>query len=451
VSVKDVVLDTFSAEAVGALSEMLDEPGWMRERRLLAWRFFEEIPWPSRKEETWRRTRLRGFTLDAYRPFAPEPPLHVPCREELGPLYQERLAQLTSAGELVMDQGVALYHHLAQDLQAQGVVFVDMHTAVREYPDLVQPSFGNVVPLDANKFAALHYAFWRGGTFVYVPRNVQVTLPLQALAGLSQPQAAGFYHTMVIADDGASVTVVEDYFGGDRGLHSGVVELIPGANSRLNYVHVQDWALTMWNFGTHRIATGRDAEVSHLIASWGSRLSKVWVTLDLDQPGANGQLLGVYFTTDRQHVDHHTMQNHRAPGSTSDLLYKGALKDHSRSVYQGYIKVWPGAQKTNAYQANRNLILDGHARADSIPGLEIEADDVRCTHGATAGPIPEAYVFYLQARGIDRQHAERLIVSGFLDEVIRRVDNEDVRQKLEATVARRLGVELTDLGLDAVT
>ncbi len=447
-SVKTATTTQFSAEAVRALSELLDEPGWMLDLRLTAWRFFEEIPWPTGTEETWRRTSLRGFRLENYRPFVPDVLTEVEAEADLETIYREHLAELVSAGELVMDEGRAFYHRLDDTLAAKGVIFTDLHTAVREYPELVQRTFAQQVPLDANKFAALHYAFWRGGTFLYVPRNVEVTLPFQTLARLSQPGAGGFYHTIVITEEGASVTLMEDFFGGERGFHAGVVELYPGPNSRLRYTHVQNWEPTLWNFGTQRIRVPRDAEVVHLIASWGSKLSKVWVTLDLVEPGARGQLLGLYFTTDHQHIDHHTMQNHRAANCSSDLLYKGALKDTSRSVYQGYIKVWPGAQKTDAYQANRNLLLDGRARADSIPGLEIEADDVRCTHGATAGQIPEEYLFYLESRGLDRPTAERLIVAGFFQEVLERVDNADVRRKLETTIAERLDVDVADLGLE---
>ncbi len=448
-TIKEALDLTFSADAVKALSEILDEPGWMLDLRLTAWRFFEEIPWPTGKEETWRRTPLRGFKLDNYRPFVTEVRAEVEQEAGLSTIYREHLAELGSAGELVMDTGQPLYHHLREDLVQKGVIFTDLHTAVREYPELVQRTFAQMVPMDANKFAALHYAFWRGGTFLYVPRNVEIDLPLQTIARMSEDGAAGFYHTIIVTEESAGVTLMEDYFGGVNGMHNGVVEIFPGPNSQVRYVHVQEFDGTLWNFGTHRIRTQRDAEVVHLMASWGSRVSKVWINLDLAEPGGRGQLLGLYFTTDRQHVDHHTMQNHIAPNCSSDLLYKGALKDHSRSVYQGYIKVWPGAQKTDAYQANRNLILDGTARADSIPGLEIEADDVRCTHGATAGQIPEEYIFYLESRGLDRSQAERLVVSGFFQEVLERVENADVQRKLEATIAERLGVELADLGLEA--
>ena len=178
-----------------------------------------------------------------------------------------------------------------------------------------------------------------------------------------------------------------------------VVELLPGANSQVHYLHLQNLAVTTWNFSTQRMLLTRDSLLRYFIGSWGSKLSKNWINMELNGPGSHGELLGLYFPGGRQHLDHHTNQLHKAPSATSDLLFKGALKDRARSVYQGFVKVYPQAQKTNAYQANRNLMLSKLARADSIPGLEIEADDVRCTHGATAGQIPDEYVFYLMARG----------------------------------------------------
>ncbi len=258
-TIKEALDLTFSADAVKALSEILDEPGWMLDLRLTAWRFFEEIPWPTGKEETWRRTPLRGFKLDNYRPFVTEALTEVAQEASLATVYQDHLAELGSAGELVMDGGQALYHHLREDLAAKGVIFTDLHTAVREYPELVQRTFAQMVPMDANKFAALHYAFWRGGTFLYVPRNVEIDLPLQTIARMSEDGAAGFYHTIIVTEESAGVTLMEDYFGGVNGMHNGVVEIFPGANSQVRYVHVQEFDGTLWNFGTHRIRTARDA------------------------------------------------------------------------------------------------------------------------------------------------------------------------------------------------
>jgi Fe-S cluster assembly protein SufD len=208
----------------------------------------------------------------------------------------------------------------------------------------------------------------------------------------------------------------------------------------LHYLHLQNLAVSAWNFSTQRMQVKRDALLRYFIGSWGSRLTKAWLNMEMVGEGGHGELLGLYFPGGRQHLDHHTNQLHKSAQATSDLLIKGALKDRARSVYQGYIKVYPGAQKTNAYQANRNLMLSHNARADSIPGLEIEADDVRCTHGATAGQVPEEYIFYLMARGLNRSNAERMVVQGFFEEVLNRIPVEGVRNKLETEIARKLGL-----------
>jgi Fe-S cluster assembly protein SufD len=425
-----------SAEAVKALSQAKGEPGWMLELRLRAWRYFEEIPWPSYTEETWRRTRLAGFVLDEYTPLT-----GTGSPADLPQEVASSLAEISSVGSLAYGNGVVLSRDLDEGLSAKGVIFTDLDTAVRDFPDVVQRYFGSVVATDENKFSALHYALWNSGTFVFIPHNVIIDQPLQTVVGQSSGRFAGLHHTIVATEERAVVTLAEDFLGADGGLSNGVVELIPGQASQINYLHLQNLADTAWNFSTQRMRLQRDSVVRYFIGSWGSKLTKAWINMELNGEGASGELLGLYFPGGRQHLDHHTNQLHRAPSATSDLLLKGALKDRARSVYQGYVKVYPGAQKTNAYQANRNLMLSKHARADSIPGLEIEADDVRCTHGATVGQIPDEYLFYLMARGIGRPDAERMIVQGFFEEVLNRIPVEGVRNKLETEIARKLGLK----------
>jgi Fe-S cluster assembly protein SufD len=342
-------------------------------------------------------------------------------------------------GELALVDGATVRHSLDPILAARGVIFADLDTACRAYPELVQRHFNTVVATDDNKFSALHYALWNSGTFVYVPRNVTLDKPLQAVVGQSTGKWAGMHHTLVVTEEGAAVTLIEDFVGADGGLTNGVIELATGRNSQVHYLHLQNLADTAWNFSTQRMKLTRDSLLRYFIGSWGSRLSKNWINMELNGEGANGELLGLYFPGGRQHLDHHTNQLHKSPHATSDLLFKGALKDRARSVYQGYVKIYPHAQKTNAYQANRNLLLSKAARADSIPGLEIEADDVRCTHGATASQIPDEYTFYLMARGIDRANAERMIVQGFFEEVIDRIPVEGVKARLEGEIARKVG------------
>jgi Fe-S cluster assembly protein SufD len=428
--------ESISEAAVTAISRAKGEPEWLLELRLRAWRYFDEMPWPAYTEETWRRTRLTGFSLGEYTPF---PGSGAP--EKLSSEGAATLGEIASAGHLAFEDSSLVAAELDGDLASKGVIFTDLDTAVRDFPELVKRYYGTVVATDENKFSALHYALWNSGTFVYVPRHVVVNKPLQTLVAQSPGNYAGFHHTLVIAEEGAAITLAEDFVGAEGGMSDGIVELIPGQSSQLNYLHLQNLAETAWNFSTQRMKLGRDSLVKYFIGSWGSRLTKAWINMELNGEGANGELLGLYFPGGRQHLDHHTNQLHKAPNATSDLLIKGALKDRARSVYQGYVKVYPDAQKTNAYQANRNLMLSKRARADSIPGLEIEADDVRCTHGATAGQIPDEYLFYLMARGISRPDSERMIVQGFFEEVLNRIPVPGVRNKLETEIARKLGLK----------
>jgi Fe-S cluster assembly protein SufD len=418
-----------------AASAAVAAPDWLLDLRQKAWRFFEEMPWPTGNEETWRRTKLTGFKLEDYTPLDGEAASDVLPAE-----VAKALAEVESIGSLGIVDAAPRHGRLDEGLAARGVIFTDLATAARAYPELVQRYYGSVVAIDENKFSALNFALWNSGTFVYVPRNVVLDRPLQAVVHQSDGKRAGYHHTIVVAEEGAAVALAEGFLGADGGMADSVVELIAGPNSQLHYLHLQNLAPTAWNFSTQRMRLARDSVVRHFIGSWGSRLSKNWINMELLGEGSSGELLGLYFPGGRQHLDHHTNQLHKAPHASSDLLFKGALKDRARSVYQGYIKVYPHAQKTNAYQANRNLMLSKQARADSIPGLEIEADDVRCTHGATAGQIPDEYIFYLMARGIDRANAERMIVQGFFEEVLNRIPVEGVRNKLEAEIARKLGL-----------
>lgn len=426
----------FTEEAVRAVSAAKNEPEWMLERRLAAWRLFEATPWPKPTDEAWRRTRLTGFELKNFAPFA------TPKAMGASPLdahIQHELDEMSSAASLVFEAGGVRYRGVQEDLESKGVIFTDLQNAVQEHPELVKKYFmTEAVQPDENKFTALHAALWDTGALVYVPKNTKVELPLQII--LNQGSGVGgYHHTLLVAEAGAEVTVVDDLIGGQDGLQSAVVEVIVGDNSIVRYMNLQDFDHTTWNFLTGRAVIGRDANLRWIQVSWGSRLTKAFLDLDMRGQGSDAELLGIYFPTGRQHIDHQTLQLHRVANCRSDLLFNGALKNRARSVYMGYIKVLPGAQKTDAYQRNGNLILDGTARADSIPGLEIEADDVRCTHGATAAQVEDEYVFYLMARGLSRVQAERMIVQGFFQAVLDRVPVESVVAKLERVIERKIG------------
>lgn len=427
----------FSEETVRAVSAEKKEPAWMTEFRLEAWKSFEEMPMPKPTHEAWRRTRLTGFKLENFRPCAR--PTTTVGRDGLSPLLKEELDEMESAASLIFQDGGVLYRDETTDLASLGVIFVDLQTAVQEYPELVQQYFmTRVVKAAHNKFTALHAALWDTGALIYVPKNTKVDLPLQII--LNQGEGVGSYHhTLLVAEEGAEVTVVDDLLGGKNGLQSSVVEIIQGDNATVRYMNLQDFDHSTWNFMTGRAALGRATDLRWIQVSWGSRLTKAFLDLDLMGEGGHAELLGIYFPTGRQHIDHQTLQIHRVPNCFSDLLFNGALKDRARNVYMGIIRVLEGAQKTDAFQRNGNLILDGTARTDSIPGLEIEADDVRCTHAATAAQVEDEYVFYLMARGLSRAQAERMIVQGFFQAVLDRVPVESVVHKLERVIERKIG------------
>lgn len=426
----------FTEATVRALSAARNEPQWMLDLRLAAWQSFQALPWPKATDEAWRRTRLTGFDLSKFQPVV----LDGDPQAEVSDFLRHELDEMETAASLIFQDGVVISRIVTSDLAAQGVIFTDLRSAVIEHGDLVRRYFmTEVVKPDQNKFTALHAALWDTGAFVYVPKNIKVELPLQVIQYQARPGVGGYHHTLVVADEGAEVTVVDDLLGGENGLQSAVVEIYQHENSVVRYMNLQDYSHTTWNFLTGRALMQRNADLRWIQVSWGSRLTKAFLDLDLTAPGGHGELLGIYFPTGRQHIDHQTLQIHRAPHCFSDLLFNGALKDKSRSVYMGVIRVLPGAQKTDAYQRNGNLILDSTARADSIPGLEIEADDVRCTHGATAAQVEDEYVFYLMARGLTRPQAERMIVQGFFQAVLDRVPVESVVTKLERVIERKIG------------
>lgn len=431
------VASGFSEESVRAASAAKNEPEWMLNFRLAAWATFESMPMPKATDESWRRTRLTGFSFDKFQPYGL--PKGKVEKDQLSALLSEELDEMESAASLIFQDGGVLYSDETAALADQGVIFTDLQSAVQEHPALIQEHFmTNVVKPGHNKFTALHAALWDTGALIYVPKNTKVELPLQII--LNQGEGVGnYHHTLLIAEEGAEVTVVDDLLGGKDGLQSSVVEIIQGDNAVVRYMNLQDFEHSTWNFMTGRAAVGRDTDLRWIQVSWGSRLTKAFLDLDLMGEGAHAELLGIYFPTGRQHIDHQTLQIHRVPNGFSDLLFNGALKDHARNVYMGIIRVHEGAQKTDSFQRNGNLILDNTARTDSIPGLEIEADDVRCTHAATAAQVEEEYVFYLMARGLSRPQAERMIVQGFFQAVIDRVPVESVARKLEKVIERKIG------------
>ena len=414
-------------------ADMLPAQAALKTYRMHAWETYARLAIPSVSEDAWRRTDLRLLPAESF--FLPVPGIF----RELVPVPAELLRPLTAerhGGQVVLLPGGAR-SSLDAELVAKKVIFTDLRSAEIEYPDLVARMAGELIRPEEGKFAAMAGAFSQNGVILYVPKGVTVEQPLNSLLWGPGVGLAHLSHILVWVDEGASVTYVHEAASPDESeasMHAGIVEIKVGDGASLKFVELQSWGRHVWNFSHERLSVGPHASVDWIFGAVGSHLTKNFSELDLVGEGATGRMSGFFFSDGTQHLDHDTQQNHLARHTTSDLLFKGALKGHSRSVWQGMIYVAPGAQKTDGYQANRNLILSPDARADSIPGLEILADDVRCTHGATVGKLEQEPLFYIKSRGIPEREAERLIVEGFFDPIMQRIPFEGVRARFQQAI-----------------
>jgi Fe-S cluster assembly protein SufD len=413
------------------------EPDWLVALRREAWATFLEMPLPDRKLEEWMRTDIRGFRLEQF--AFPSPA----GRREGGDGDQPH-ALLSEGVELSGGTGTLDSRPqetcLDPDLAKRGVLFGSLDQFICEFGDRLRPYLFSAVDYHADKFAALHAACWSGGALLYVPKGLVIDRPLHMLSSLS-PGQVDFGHVLIVLEEGAEATVLAETASTDAaaaGLHCGAIEIYVGPRAKLRYVNLQDWGSGVWHFAHQRALVDQDASLQWTIGALGSRLAKVNQHVALVGPGADVQVNGVMFTEGRRHLSYHTLQHHKAPHCTSDLLYKGALQDKSRLVWRGMIKVDRDAQKTDGYQRDDNLILSEDARADSIPGLEIEADDVKCSHGATAGRVDDELVFYACCRGLTRKEAIRMIVAGFFQQVFDRIPIVSVRHALGEAIGRRV-------------
>lgn len=414
----------------------LHEPNWLIESRRAAWQLFESMSWPDRSQEDWMRSDLRSFKLNRYSLPAPTATLSslqdagIPCRLADG---------IEPAGSLQSLNGVTIAESLNDEVARQGVIFGDIQRLAREQPG-IENFLHSVVDPSQNRFAALHAATLSSGQFLHVPRGVTVEQPFHVAAGMTS-DGIDTGHTLIVVEEGAQATFLYEANSDSQtstGLHLGGVEIIVKPGGNLRYVNLQDWGRGVWHFAHQRATIDRDASIQWTIAALGSRFSQVSQRVSLVGDGAYSQVNGVLFTQDSQQLTYNTVQHHQAPHCRSDFLYKAALQDKSRTVWRGMIDVDRNAQKTDGYQRNDNLLLSDQARADSIPGLEILADDVRCTHGSTSGKVDEELVFYAQSRGFTRKEAIRMIVTGFFQQIFDRITIESVRDALGLSIARQV-------------
>ena len=416
-----------------------DAPSWLVERRRHAWSVFENTPFPSTRSEEWRYTDVsRVVNLAELRLAADVAVADGPRPAGLTAAMDEDRA---AAGHVVLIDGAVVHVDLDPALTEQGVVLTSLKSAMHEHAELLEELLATVVPPEDGKFQALNAALWTDGVLLHVPPNVKLDLPVRVTRWTSDAGSAVCTRTLVVAEPGSRVSYVEELLSDDfeqRTLSSSAVEVIARDGAQVQFVSIQRLGRGAFCQSAQRTLAYRDSKLDTLNVSLGGSVTRLDFNARLLGPGAHSDMLGLYFGDEDQHFDHNTSQDHVAPDTGSDLLYKGALDGRSRAAFRGIIRVRPEAQRTDAYQTNRNLLLSEEARADSLPNLEIEADDVKCSHGASVGQLDSEAIFYLLSRGLSRQQAERLVVLGFLRDVMTRLPLGGVIEKVTGEVERKL-------------
>jgi Fe-S cluster assembly protein SufD len=380
---------------------------------------YRELPLPDTTQEAWRFTDLTGFDPDSF------------GGNGVGTVPKTETVPMP-----MLDIDVSGLAHVSEG----GIEIVRAPEGVTFEPLTEHERLGTLVGAD-DKFTAHNAASWQNGLLVQVPAGVELEQPLYVKIANSAADGSLFWRLLVIAEDGARFSLIEEYSSSSQDLsaYSNVaVELFVGRGAKLEYVSLQNLSRETWHFAAHHARVERDAELDWVAGGFGSKKGKTRIQNDLAGQGATSRVTGAYFADGHQHLDYDTFQEHIAPNTTSDFAFKGALRDEASTVWRGMIRVEHEAQKTNAYQENRNLLLSAQAHADSIPGLEILANDVRCTHGATLGQVDRDQLFYLMSRGLSRSEAERLIVRGFFQDVLDRIELEPVREALADALEARI-------------
>ncbi len=419
---------SFTREAFNAhLSRVAHLPGWWLDRKRAAYERFAALPMPKRTDEGWRFSNFGALTLDGFVPPA------------AGAKGQVTRAKAFAVASLSFLNGQASGRDGAAPA---GVIFDTLQNALLKHGDLVkahllaQPS-----KLGSDKFAALHEAFLEDGAFVYAPKGTELAQPLAVYHLADGDGAASFPHTLVVAEENTKLTVT-DFYGSvspraDRQLAIGGNDLYAGHGAQLTYIALQDWSREALSFQFNATVAKRDAKVLSLNLHAGAKQARHESFSQLQAPGAHSEMLALTVAQGAQEFDQRTLQIHQAPNTSSNLLYKNALLDTAKTIFSGLIVVDPDAQKTDAYQSNRNLMLSDEAEANSLPGLEIQANDVRCTHGATSARIDAEQEFYLQARGIAPKQAQELLVFGFFEEVLGKIENEQLHDALSEIIRQK--------------
>lgn len=403
-----------------------------------SWEAYQDLPFPTLKDEAWRRTSLNGLDFSSIN--LPNGQAKVTEDSEYFPGVLSD--DVISGGSYFILDSSGVQVNLSADLKDKGLVISSLEEAAFAHSELVDKVLGKIVSPNDGKFAAVVGAFAKYGVFIHVPKGVQVEEPIFGVSKAPGGGTAHFFQTLIYLEEGASLNYIQETLSVDDqsepSLAGENLEIYVGPNAKLQITELQNYGSSVWSFGHKKALVDRDGNLEWEIGALGSALCKHFVSLDLIGQGAEGRVSGMFFTDQSQHLSYNTLQRHMAPWTTSDLLFKGALTGKSRSVWRGMIYVAPNAQHIDGYQANRNLVLDPGARSDSIPGLEILNNDVRCTHGSTVGKIDEDQLFYLLSRGISRKVAEQLVIQGFFADVLSRFSIPEVGDAVWSTIIARL-------------
>jgi len=422
-----------SAPILSRPAELREFPDWFRDQQRAAWQQFEASPKPTRKDQAWRFSNVALLDLAPFKFGGTLSEEERTAILERSRGLDEVAGRMIFAGDELIERDV-----ISDQLKKRGVIFQSLERAMVEHTELFRKHFmSQPTILGSAKFAALHQALVSSGTFLYVPRGVEIEQPIEIFHWLNGENASVFPHLLLVTDELAKVTVIEHFRSVNEhapGFACGVNDLVAGPGAKVTYVCAQNWAENVVALQMNTTTVDHDASAMSLNLHLGSRYSRFESLSRLIGEGGRSDLLAVAVAKHQQEFDARTLQDHISPHTASDLLYKNALDDRARTIFGGLIRVEPHAHFTDAYQKVRNLLLSDDAEANSMPGLEILADNVRCTHGATSGQIEEDQMFYLRSRGIPTKVAQRLLVTGFLDEVIQRLDQPAIAEHLHRLI-----------------
>jgi FeS assembly protein SufD len=442
----ETLLSGFSRSAVEELSRRKGEPDWLLEKRLSAWETFEQAPTPlGRRGDL---GTLRMFSNFRYQELSPA----VAADASASPASSDPASAASSdsalvhqyAGLVVQRNASVVQTQLSEELRAQGVILTDLESAVRDHPELVRAHLmTSCVPVATDKYTALHAAFWSGGIFLYVPKGVEIADPILTQIQVDQPGAATFAHTLIIADEQSSVRFVQELTSqGEETdpavLLQSVTEVFTKAAARVEFSNLQDLARNVWHVSHKNAVHEKDGSTTWVLADLGSKVMLSNIGVDLGSDGTAGELVGVLFADRDQRYAIKALSHHNALNTNAETLVHGVLTDEARVEFDGMIRIEPGAQYTASFLSAHTLMLSDDCRSESIPGLEIGANEVSASHGATSGKIDEEQLFYLMVRGIPQAEAERIIVQGFFEPVLQRIPLESLRIRLRRGIIQRM-------------